>query len=92
MLTLAVSAASLASMAVAVAMLMGVRLGAFLVPVALLGVMLLPAFWINDHILAGLPASTQALSYVWSVSAPARSLAIIAMASAGSSSKSIRRW
>ncbi|MEA5053610.1 MAG: hypothetical protein VB093_09235 [Propionicimonas sp.] len=72
MLTLAVAVGSLTSIGLAVAMLVGIRVGAFLAPAALLCVMALPAFWINDVVLSGLPVSTQALSYVWSITAPVR--------------------
>lgn len=72
MAALAAAAGSLASIAVAAGMLGGVRVGAFLTPVIMMLVLVLPAFWINDSLLAHSTASTQALSYVWSLSIPGR--------------------
>lgn len=77
MVTLAMAVSSLASIGLAVAMFSGVRVGAFLTPVVLLVVMLAPAFWLNDRVLSGLPVSTQALSYVWSMMAPIRGTQLV---------------
>lgn len=73
---LATAIGSLASIALAVAMLSGVRLGAFLTPLALIAVLVLPAFWIDD-LLEGTSASTQALSYVWSLLIPGRGMKLV---------------
>lgn len=77
MVTLSVAVGSIASIGLALAMLAGVRVGAFLTPVGLLAVMLVPAFWLNDWLLSGLPVSTQALSYVWSITAPSRGTQLV---------------
>lgn len=77
MAALATAAGSLASIAVAAAMLSGVRIGAFLTPVILMLVLVLPAFWIDDSLLANSPASIQALSYVWSKSIPGRGTQLV---------------
>lgn len=77
MAALASAVGSLASIAVAAAMLSGVRIGAFLTPVILMLVLVLPAFWINDSLLAHSSASTQALSYVWSLMIPIRGTQLV---------------
>lgn len=77
MAALASAVGSLASIAVAAAMLSGVRVGAFVTPVILMLVLVLPAFWINDSLLAHSSASTQALSYVWSLMIPGRGTQLV---------------
>lgn len=77
MAALAAAAGSLASIGLAAAMLSGVRMGAFLTPMVLVAVLVLPAFWINDGLLKHTSASTQALSYVWSLMIPLRGTQLV---------------
>lgn len=67
---LAVAAGSLAAIGLAAAMLCDVRPGALVTPLVLMLVLVLPAFFVNDVVLKPTPFSTQALSYVWSLTIP----------------------
>jgi len=68
MVTLAVGVASVVALGFVVAALFGVRAGAFAAPLAVLAVMVLPGFTVNDWLDGH--ASTVALSYVWPAEMP----------------------
>ena len=68
MITVGVGVCSLVAIGFLVAALFGLRAGAFIVPIVMLAVMLLPGFVIDGWL--GGEASSVALSYVWPVEEP----------------------
>ncbi|NLE97450.1 MAG: hypothetical protein GX596_05610 [Propionibacterium sp.] len=67
-----VALASLLPVAACAAALTGQRLGLLVAPLLVVLVTLLPAFVINDQLLANRPVSIMSTAYVWSVGLPAR--------------------
>ena len=72
LLAAVVSMVSLIPIGAAAAALVGWRVGVVVAPVAIVAATLVPAFVINDVLLANRPASIMSLAPVWSLSVPGR--------------------